>query len=113
MLFISHDLRVVAHLADRVAVMYLGQVVESGPVERVYRAPAHPYTKALLSAALTVGRGVVVLAGEPPSPVLLPEGCRFHPRCPEAIDLCRHRSPPSHKVGQGQIAVCHRAAEVE
>ena len=81
-LFISHDLSMVRHIADRVAVMYLGRIVETGPVEQVLRAPRHPYTSALLAALPRRGRAPAPLTGEPPDPALIPAGCRFHPRCP-------------------------------
>jgi oligopeptide/dipeptide ABC transporter ATP-binding protein len=98
-LFISHDLSVVRHICDRIAVMYLGEVVELGPVGEVDVRPRHPYTAALLSAVpvpdpdASARRHRVVLPGEVPSPVAPPSGCRFHPRCPKAQDLCRVEAP--------------------
>jgi peptide/nickel transport system ATP-binding protein len=84
-LFVAHDLAVIRHIADRVAVMYLGRIVETGPVEKILSAPEHPYTQALLSVVPDVSRGTadpIVLAGEPPDPTRIPDGCRFHVRCP-------------------------------
>jgi oligopeptide/dipeptide ABC transporter ATP-binding protein len=109
MLFISHDLPVVRHLCDRVVVLYLGRVMEEGPVEAVFSAPHHPYTRALLSAAPSLHaasrRERVVLRGEPPSPANPPSGCVFRTRCPSAIDACAGvvpalevRGDPSHRV---------------
>ena len=108
LLFISHDLRVVEHLADRVAIMYLGRIVEQGSRAAVYGAPRHPYTRALLSAVPipdpTRKPQRQHLSGEPPSPVSPPPGCAFHPRCPHATDQCRREIPPL-ETGQGGHAV--------
>ena len=97
-LFISHDLRVVRYISDRVAVMYLGAMVETAPTDTLYTAPAHPYTKVLLAAAPSMEENKVddkkaAVLGELPSPINLPSGCRFHPRCPNADELCRTESP--------------------
>ena len=97
-LFISHDLRVVRYISDRVAVMYLGAMVETAPTDTLYTAPAHPYTKVLLAAAPSMEANKVddkkaAVLGELPSPINLPSGCRFHPRCPYADELCRTESP--------------------
>lgn len=98
-LFIAHDLSMVRHISNRVAVMYLGRIVEIGPVEEVYRRPGHPYTRALLSAVsipnprLAATRKRSVLQGEVPSPANPPTGCAFHPRCPLATDICRQQRP--------------------
>ena len=108
LLFISHDLRVVEHIADRVAIMYLGRIVEEGPRAAVYGNPRHPYTRALLSAVPipdpTRKHERQQLAGEPPSPVSPPPGCAFHPRCPFAKEQCRRDVPPL-ETGQGGHAV--------
>ena len=110
-LFIAHDLSVVHHISDRVMVMYLGEVIEEGPVEEVFFAPKHPYTVALLSAVPVPDpkmrdRDVIVLDGEVPNPVTPPAGCAFHPRCRHATELCRTTSPPPQPVPGGH-ARCH------
>jgi len=116
---ISHNLGVIRHAADRVAVMYLGQVVESGTTAQLYAAPAHPYTQALFSAVprvgdekRTAGDGRETPRGEVASAVNIPSGCAFHPRCPRATDLCRATEPPEVTVAPGQIARCHHAEGV-
>jgi len=102
-LFISHDLRVVRHIADRVAVMYLGQLVETAPASELFAAPAHPYTRALLDAVPHVSgdgrRPHATLSGEVPSPANPPRGCRFHPRCPSVMDRCRREPPALFALG--------------
>lgn len=112
-LFISHDLSVVEHIADRVAVMYLGTIVEAGGRDQIWRHPQHPYTKALLEAApianpkLARARNRTVLQGELPSPLTPPPGCPFHSRCPIAQDRCRSDRPLLRPVGDGALAACH------
>lgn len=112
-LFISHDLSVVRHVADRVAVMYLGSVVESGTVEEIFAHPRHPYTAALLASAPSLfggrGRERVLLRGEVPSPVDPPSGCRFRTRCQRARDLCAEVAPPTRALpwAPGHTAACH------
>ena len=104
-IFVSHDLAVVKHIADRVAVMNLGQIVETAATQALFSAPRHPYTRALLSATPVADpaarRERILLAGEPPSPFAPPTGCPFHPRCPQAFDRCREETPPlAHKQGR-------------
>lgn len=112
LLFISHDLGTVRMISDRIAVLYLGEVVEQGRAEALFGSPAHPYTQALLSAHLptdpTVKVSRHVLEGEVPSPIALPPGCKFHTRCPVAIDRCRSIVPEVHRVSTGQDARCLR-----
>ena len=112
-LFIAHDLRLVRHISHRVAVMYLGAIVELAETERLFTTPAHPYTAALLKAApeLDPARRTVVDAvrGELPSPLAIPSGCPFHPRCPIAIDRCRVEVPLLRELAPGHIAACHLA----
>ena len=108
--FISHDLSVVQHVSDRVAVMYLGRVVEEGRAEAVLGAPKHPYTQALISAVPEIDpakrKAHMLLPGDPPNPENIPAGCSFHPRCPLAIDLCR-RMEPSFRGDTSSQARCH------
>ena len=109
-LFIAHDLRLVRHVARRVAVMYLGKIVEEAPVSELYARPLHPYTKALLTAAPRRDPSApqaFVLPGEPPSPVSPPPGCRFHPRCPVAEAICSREEPQLLAIGQGRRVACH------
>jgi peptide/nickel transport system ATP-binding protein/oligopeptide transport system ATP-binding protein len=115
-LFISHDLGVIRHISDRIMVMYLGQIVESGEKREIFEAPAHPYTVALLRSAPSRRRGKTrfsAIKGELPSPSNPPAGCRFHTRCPIARDVCRTTPPPLAAVGaSGHQAACHFAGEM-
>lgn len=108
-ILITHDLAVVAHVCNRVYVMYAGQIVESGPTEQILREPRHPYTQALLGAVLDPWEDkakLVVLEGEPPNMMAPPVGCRFHPRCPAVMQICRDAEPPELTLGDGQTAKC-------
>ncbi|WP_367614831.1 ABC transporter ATP-binding protein [Plastoroseomonas arctica] len=111
-LFISHDLRVVRHVATRIAVMYLGRIVETAPKAALYATPRHPYTRALLSAVPShrpgVARTRLADIGEIASADAIPSGCRFHTRCPHAIALCREKDPELTTIGDGHEAACHR-----
>jgi peptide/nickel transport system ATP-binding protein len=109
-LFISHDLGVVRHLSDRVAIMYLGRIVEEGPTEALFKEPAHPYTQALLAEIPRLDRrkrSFAPIKGEIPSPLDPPPGCHFHPRCPHAMDVCRRLAPSLAVVAPGRKAACH------
>jgi oligopeptide/dipeptide ABC transporter ATP-binding protein len=116
--FISHDMRVVRHMCDRLAVMYLGRIVEYGPTEDVFANPRHPYTRALLGAVprMEPRRGReqsrVGLEGEPPSPLSPPDGCHFHPRCPWAVEQCRVESPPLRPLSPEHLTACHLAEDL-
>lgn len=118
-LFVAHDLAVIRHVAERVMVLYLGKVVETGPVEVIYGRPMHPYTNALLDAVsipdpdLNATRTRIALTGEPPSPVNPPTGCRFHPRCPFATDVCTTVEPPLVEYPDGRSVACHHPQQVE
>ena len=112
-LFISHNLAVVRHMADRLGVMYLGRIVEQGPAETIFRTPRHPYTRLLLDAIPDleqIGRSRTPVGGEIPSPIAPPPGCAFHPRCKLANDRCRTEKPAHIAVGDVQVA-CHAVAE--
>ena len=120
--FIAHDLGVVRHVSDRIAVMYLGVIVELAPSDELYARPVHPYTEALLSAIPTIemdedgepAKGTrIVLEGEVPSPIDPPPACRFHPRCPYATEICRVERPPLVDHGNGRFAACHHPLNVD
>ena len=111
-LFVAHDLRLVRHVSHRVAVIYLGSIVEIGPSDSLFAAPAHPYSQALLAAAPSLDpaerRSAPAITGELPSPLAIPPGCPFHVRCPIATDRCRSEKPLLRPLGAGQVA-CHHA----
>ena len=110
LILITHDLGVVADVADRIAVMYAGRIVESAPVHDIYRAPAHPYTKGLLRSIPRLdrkGRELYAIKGLPPSLLRIPPGCAFHPRCPIARDVCRAEVPPLYEVTEDRESACH------
>jgi peptide/nickel transport system ATP-binding protein len=111
LLFISHDLAIVEHMTHRVAVMYLGKIVELAPKERIFAAPKHPYTEALLSAVPMPEPGAarkrIILKGDVPSPINPPRGCRFHTRCPYAFARCRVEEPELRSMQDGRLVACH------
>jgi peptide/nickel transport system ATP-binding protein len=109
-LFISHDLGVVEHISDRVAIMYLGRIVEEAPTEEIFARPNHPYTQALLAEVPrieTVRRPFEAIKGELPSPLQPPDGCHFHPRCPRAMPRCRTAAPAMREIAPGRRSACH------
>lgn len=115
LIFITHNLGIVAKMCDQLAVMYAGRVVESGSVSRIFNAPAHPYTRALLGSIPRMGDSkhrLTAIAGQPPDLAALPRGCSFAPRCPQAVDRCRLEAPPAFSVGDGRMARCWLAREV-
>jgi peptide/nickel transport system ATP-binding protein len=116
LLFIAHDLAVVRHVSDRVAVMYLGKIIEQAAPEEIYRRPAHPYTRALISAIPipdpTRRRARIVLQGDVPSPISPPPGCRFHTRCPYATEICKTDVPKWEPVGADHHVACHHWREL-
>ena len=118
-IFIAHDLGVVRHVSDRIAVMYLGKIVELSPAEELYTRPIMPYSEALLSAVpipdpdLAEKRERIVLEGDVPSPINPPSGCRFHPRCRYATEVCRELEPPLVDYGNGHLAACHHPLNVD
>jgi peptide/nickel transport system ATP-binding protein len=115
-LFVAHDLSVVRHICDRVAVMYVGRIVELAETETLFTAPKHPYTAALLSAVPEPDPRArskrIILQGEVANPAAPPPGCYFHPRCPYAIDVCRTQAPAWQEIAPGRRVACHRAAEL-
>jgi oligopeptide/dipeptide ABC transporter ATP-binding protein len=117
-LFVAHDLSVVRHVSDRIAVMYLGKLMEVSRAEELYTKPVHPYTSALLAAVPIPdprenrARERMVVPGEPPSPIDPPSGCVFHPRCPRATDVCREVVPPLTRYPNGHLAACHHPLSV-
>ena len=117
-LFVAHDLSVVRHVSDRIAVMYLGKLMEVSPAEELYTKPIHPYTDALLAAVPIPDprenreRERIVVTGEPPNPIDPPSGCVFHPRCPRATDLCKEVEPPLTIYPGGHLAACHHPMNV-
>ncbi len=118
LIFISHDLSVVKHISDRIAVMYLGKIVEVGPTLQVVEKPLHPYTRALISAIPIPDpdreqlRQRIILSGDPPSPIDPPSGCAFHPRCPYCIEPCKGRPPILVQYVSHQLAACIRVGEI-
>ena len=116
-LFISHDLSVVEHISDRVAVMYLGHMAELAPATTLYAMPHHPYTEALLSAVPTTDperpNRRILLTGDVPNPADPPSGCVFHPRCPYVKDICKAQVPEWRNLGAGHWVACHRAEELK
>ena len=117
-LFIAHDLLVVRHISDRIAVMYLGHMVELADADKIYDKPLHPYTKALISAVpvpdpkIAKANKRIELTGEIPSPLNAPSGCPFHTRCPYAVDACREAMPEFTEVETGRFVACHRVKEI-
>ncbi|MBO8187492.1 ABC transporter ATP-binding protein [Streptomyces spirodelae] len=110
LILITHDLGVVADVADKIAVMYAGRIVETAPVKELYRTPAHPYTKGLLDSIPRLdrkGQELYAIKGLPPNMATVPGGCAFHPRCPAARDVCRTELPPLAEVGDGRGSACH------
>jgi peptide/nickel transport system ATP-binding protein len=116
-LFVAHDLSVVRHISDRVAVMYVGRMVELAETEEIFTAPKHPYTAALLSAVSEPDPRIrtrrIILEGEVANPASPPEGCSFHPRCPHAIEMCRSQTPAWEEISPAHFVACHRARELQ
>jgi peptide/nickel transport system ATP-binding protein len=116
-LFITHDLSLAWVISDRIAIMYLGKILEIGPSERVLKNPKNPYTKALISVIPIpdphVAHEKILLQGEPPDPSHVPPGCRFHPRCPFAFDRCREEEPLLQEIEEGHLAACHLIGAIQ
>jgi oligopeptide transport system ATP-binding protein len=115
LILITHDLGVVADVADHIAVMYAGRIVETAPVHDIYARPAHPYTKGLLESIPRVdmkGHELAAIKGLPPNLMRIPPGCAFHPRCPYMRDVCREKVPPLYDVAPGRGSACHFWEEV-
>ena len=113
LIFITHNLGIVAKMCDQVAVMYAGRMVESGPVKQIYNSPAHPYTQALLESIPRLGdnrKRLTAIDGQPPDPSAPPAGCAFHPRCPKVMDRCRTEAPPEFRVADLQTSRCWLSA---
>jgi oligopeptide/dipeptide ABC transporter ATP-binding protein len=109
LIFITHNLGIVAKMCDQVAVMYAGRMVEAGPVKQIYNSPAHPYTQALLESIPRLGdnrKRLTAIEGQPPDPSAPPPGCAFHPRCPKVMDRCRTEAPPEFRVADSQTSRC-------
>ena len=109
MIFITHNLGIVARMCEHVAVMYAGRIVEAGPVARLFSSAAHPYTQALLESIPRMADGrkrLTAIDGQPPDPVALPPGCAFHPRCPKVMDRCRKEAPPEVRVAASHVSRC-------
>ncbi|MEK7386776.1 MAG: ABC transporter ATP-binding protein [candidate division NC10 bacterium] len=109
LIFITHNLGIVAKMCDQVAVMYGGRLVESGPIAQIYNAPAHPYTRALLESIPRLAdsrKRLTAIDGQPPDPAALPGGCAFHPRCPKVMDRCREEAPPESRVSASHTSRC-------
>jgi oligopeptide/dipeptide ABC transporter ATP-binding protein len=116
MAIISHDLSVLRHVCDRVLVMYLGVIVESAPAAQLFQHFQHPYTEALIAAIPRIAVGhretTVLLSGDIPSPLAIPSGCRFHPRCRYAVEICRTIQPPLEEKQDGRFAACHLSKDI-
>jgi oligopeptide/dipeptide ABC transporter ATP-binding protein len=113
LIFITHNLGIVAKMCDQVAVMYAGRMVEAGPVRQIYNTPAHPYTQALLESIPRLGdsrKRLTAIDGQPPDPSAPPPGCAFHPRCPKVMDRCRSEAPPEFRVADAQTSRCWLSA---
>ena len=109
MIFVTHNLGIVAKMCDRVAVMYAGRIVEAGPVEEIFRAPLHPHTRALLESVPRLGESaewLTAIEGQPPDLAVLPRGCAFAPRCPRVMDRCRAEEPPELAIAPGHSTRC-------